>query len=221
MSSLSCRPIRLSLALRSQYQVQLCKENCTIMSCLVDNRVELIGFAVEAMNFTNVSNVSFLPSHCIHGLLSIQGDTDNMKEKRSAIPDKQLVRLIVEAADPSRRLQDQRTRMPFTDQEEVFMDLVGVLQSRRMDDQRATLANLPSSSSRSSLNKDGGVPEPPVTEEEFVELLFRCQVRRDLSHCYVTIKTDYTADLLFIGSFTLAKIDVVVTKVFMTLIVNM
>lgn len=126
-----------------------------------------------------------------------------MKEKRSAIPDKQLIRLIVEAADPSRRLQDQRTRMPFTDQEEVFMDLVGLLQSRRMDDQRATLANLPSSSSHSSLNKDGGVPEPPVTEEEFVELLFRCQVcDLTIADC-VTITLITLLDLLFIGSLTL------------------
>ena len=126
-----------------------------------------------------------------------------MKEKCSAIPDKQLVRLIVEAADPSRRLQDQRTRMPFTDQEEVFMDLVGVLQSRRMDDQRATLANLPSSSSHSSLTKDGGVPEP-VTEEEFVELLFRCQVC-DLTIAVSPLTLITVADLLFtisIGTLT-------------------
>ena len=46
------------------------REGVTIMSCLVENRVELIGFAVEAMNFANVS-VSFLPPirYCITSVL--------------------------------------------------------------------------------------------------------------------------------------------------------
>lgn len=75
--------------------------------------------------------------------------------------------------------------MPFTHQEELFMDLVGLLQSHRMDDQRASLISV-SSSSRSSLAKDVDVPEP-VNEDEFVELLFRCQVCLRVRACVCII----------------------------------
>lgn len=89
-------------------------------------------------------------------------------------------------------MEDQRTRMPFTDQEELFMDLVGILQSRRMDDQRASLVQLPSSTSHSSLAEDAKDKREPelVTEEEFVELLFRCQVcaRRSAQPCFRTVE---------------------------------
>lgn len=75
------------------------------------------------------------------------------------------------------------------------MDLVGILQSRRMDDQRASLVQIPSSSSRASLADETKEKREPelVTEEEFVELVFRCQVRVTSSsfcssgHCPATL----------------------------------
>ena len=80
--------------------------------------------------------------------------------------DEDLQAMIVKSQ--SRRLDDQRTPDP---QEEVFMSLVARLQGARMDDQRA------------SLHLEQIVDEEyekPQTEDEFVELLFRCQVRSGL-----------------------------------------
>lgn len=114
--------------------------------------------------------------------VSVSSQGDEGEKKRGTLPDKRLVKLIAKTHNPSRRMEDQRSRMPFTDQEELFMDLVGIIQSRRMDDQRASLAQLPSSSSRASLASESQREPELVTEEEFVELLFRCQVRASSSH---------------------------------------
>ena len=71
-------------------------------------------------------------------------------------------------------MDDQRTPLPADPQEEVFLNLLYQLQSARMDDQRASLYARPLSA-RVDVSAD--CEKEALSEEEFVDLLFRCQVK--------------------------------------------
>ena len=73
-------------------------------------------------------------------------------------------------------MDDQRTPLPADPQEEVFLNLLYQLQSARMDDQRASLYARPPSA---RVEASGDCEKEALSEEEFVDLLFRCQVKGD------------------------------------------
>lgn len=74
--------------------------------------------------------------------------------------------------------------MPFTDQEQLFIELVGSIQCNRIEDQRAVLKKLAPSASLPSLVDGVFVDKKDamevLTDEEFMELVLKCQVRRSL-----------------------------------------
>ena len=72
-------------------------------------------------------------------------------------------------------MDDQRTPLPTDPQEEVFLNLLSQIQSSRMDDQRASL-HLHSSYPVSGGADPVAEEKQPLSEEEFIDLLFRCQV---------------------------------------------
>jgi hypothetical protein len=85
--------------------------------------------------------------------------------------DEDLQSLIEESQ--SRRLDDQRTPLP--DSQDLFLNLLAQMQSARMEDQRASLHLMDSSvSNRTSIISMED--EKPQTEEEFLDLVFHCQV---------------------------------------------
>lgn len=71
-------------------------------------------------------------------------------------------------------MEDQRTALPADPQEEVFLNLLYQIQSSRMDDQRASLCSRPASV---RMERPADCEKEPLSEDEFVDLLFRCQVR--------------------------------------------
>ena len=106
------------------------------------------------------------------------------RPKRDGI-DEELECLILQSQ--SRRLNDQRTPLPPDPQQRLFLDLLLTLQSSRMDDQRASLnletketAKLTSHSPAPHQMEEEIVEdvERPLSEEEFIDLLFRSQVSR-------------------------------------------
>ena len=75
-------------------------------------------------------------------------------------------------------MDDQRTPLPADPQEEVFLNLLHQLQSARMDDQRASLYVRPLSS---RVEGSADCERESLSEEEFVDLLFRCQVKATIA----------------------------------------
>ena len=77
----------------------------------------------------------------------------------------------------SRRLEDQRTPLPLNPQEESFLNLVSSIQGSRLDGQRASLhLTDPSTSSPSPACESVSRKSGHLDDEEFLDLLYRCQV---------------------------------------------
>ena len=71
-------------------------------------------------------------------------------------------------------MEDQRTPLPVDPQEESFLSLLTKIQSKRMEDQRASL-HLEATINPSPRIASARV-ESVQSEDEFIDLLFRCQV---------------------------------------------
>ena len=71
-------------------------------------------------------------------------------------------------------MEDQRTPLPVDPQEESFLSLLTKIQSKRMEDQRASLHL------EATINPSPRIgsarAESVQSEDEFIDLVFRCQV---------------------------------------------
>ncbi|XP_003389018.1 PREDICTED: G-protein-signaling modulator 2-like [Amphimedon queenslandica] len=99
--------------------------------------------------------------------------------------DEELEGLIIQSQ--SRRLNDQRTPLPPDPQQRLFLDLLLRLQGSRMDDQRASLhldvketelTSQPLPAQPAQTKEDLEDIRKPLSEEEFIDLLFRSQSSR-------------------------------------------
>ena len=91
--------------------------------------------------------------------------------------DDELVKQII--TSQSRRLDDQRTPLPTDNQEETFLNLVSQIQGARMDDQRASLHLDPIEKDPDADQVGESAQNGYMDDDEFIELLYRCQVRED------------------------------------------
>ena len=80
-------------------------------------------------------------------------------------------------------MEDQRTPLPVDPQEESFLSLLTKIQSKRMEDQRASL-HLEATINPSPRIGSARV-ESVQSEDEFIDLLFRCQVCLNSIYVYI------------------------------------
>ncbi len=76
----------------------------------------------------------------------------------------------------SKRLDDQRTPLPSDPQDEAFLNLVSSIQGSRLDEQRASLHLDTVDNKGSPLPCRNSTGRTTIDDEEFLDLLYRCQV---------------------------------------------
>ncbi|XP_039220103.1 G-protein-signaling modulator 1 isoform X4 [Crotalus tigris] len=159
-----------SASVRAGYEIQGAKPKWVQSNSM--NSLELLRFPSEKKSQRSQSN-----EDCFFDLLS-KFQSSRMDDQRCTLEDSQ--RESDEAAAmPVPALEETQTQSMASPQTEELFDLIASSQSRRLDDQRASVGNLPglriTPGNLGHLRMDGEAEEPG---DEFFNMLMKCQSSR-------------------------------------------